>query len=125
MRHVKMTKELYDELKGLSLSLLDEDGHEVPSPKTMFLPGATEPLSIKEQIQRLMRAELSRQMAAQGQETFEEANDFDVPDEDPEPMSNYLLTEDEIPVMKEEVSVESSDNPEDSPEEQPKETTES
>lgn len=62
---------------------LNERGHEVPDPTPMALPvGVKRPLSLREQIQRFVREELSAVSAQQGHETFEEADDFDIEDED-------------------------------------------
>lgn len=100
---MKMSKELFDELSMLESAYINEDGKEVLNPKTMFLPGHEDPLSIKEQIQKLVRVELSRQAEAQGKESFEQANDFDVDDEDAEPLTPYELNDNNIPIMQEEI----------------------
>lgn len=71
----------------------DEGRHEeVDSTPISRHVGFTRPPSIHETIQRLVRQELSARAAAQGHETFEEADDFDVGD-DFEPNSPYELDE--------------------------------
>lgn len=61
---------------------LDENGHEVPDPRPMTIPsGFKRPETLAEQVQRLVRTSISAYAAAQGKETFEEAEDFDIGDE--------------------------------------------
>lgn len=69
-------------------------GREVPDPTPVSVPaGLSRPLSLQEEIKRFMRSEQMRIAAeAEGLETFEEADDFDV-DEDPDPLSAYELPE--------------------------------
>lgn len=72
--------------------MLDERGREVPDPTPVEWPaGMRRPESLTEQIQRLVRVAVSQQAAAAGFETFEEADDFDVDDEE-DPLSQYELT---------------------------------
>lgn len=71
--------------------MLNENGHEVPDPRPMARPlHISAPETLAQQIQRMVRSELSRRAEAQGFETFEEAEDFDVGDE-PELASPYEL----------------------------------
>lgn len=71
------------------MATFDEWGREVPDPRPVDIPaGMRRPLSLKEQIQQAIRNELSRRAAEDGEETFEEADDFEV-DEDGEPVSPY------------------------------------
>lgn len=111
---IRITKELHDQLKLLGHALLDKNGHEQLDPDPVFVDVTPRPPSLKEQIQRLMRAELSAQAAAQQHETFEEADDFDV-DEDPDPVSAYEMKDmvEELPVDKPAAEV----TPEELPEE--------
>lgn len=101
---MKTTKETYDKLKTLKEALLDDRGRELPNPVPLsFDAGLRRPLTLQEQIQRVLKVELSRQAQVQGYETFEESMDFDV--EDPfesEALSRYEVAEDEIPVMVDE-----------------------
>lgn len=73
---------------------LDERGWEIPDPTPMAWPaGVRRPETLTEQIRRLVRLEVSQAAAAQGMETFEESDDFDVDDDDGEFVSPYELTE--------------------------------
>jgi len=71
----------------------NDKGQEVPDPIPVAVPhNWARPLSLAEQIQRFVRTELSARAAQTEQETFEEADDFDV-DEDPDPLSQYEIPE--------------------------------
>lgn len=97
---MRMTKELYDELKDLKRGKLNDKGEEVVSPKPHSLAFSRRPPTLQEQIQRVLRTELSRQADEQGYETMEEADDFDDPEFDQDPFSPYIVhdTIDEEPV---------------------------
>lgn len=72
----------------------DELGREIPDPTPVEMPvGFRHPPSLNDEIQRLIRNELSQAAAAQGAETFEEADDFDVDDDDGVPFSEYEVTD--------------------------------
>lgn len=112
-----ITKELYDKLSKLTQSILDERGRELPNPVPMELKiGTQKPESLRDQIRRIMRIELSKQAEIQGHETFEEADDFEVEDsfDMNEPNSQYEMMQEEFvkddevaPPWKSEESVES------------------
>lgn len=71
--------------------MLNENGHEIPDPRPMARPlHLSVPETLAQQIQRMVRSELSLRAQAQGFESFEEAEDFDVGDE-PELSSPYEL----------------------------------
>lgn len=78
----------------------DDQGRELPDPKPVALPlGAKRPESITEQIRRLIRGEMSRQAVEEGNESFEEANDFDVDEPDAELHdTEYQLMTEELPL---------------------------
>lgn len=61
--------------------MLDQNGYEIPDNTPVELPTRLR-VSVNRvtQMRQLIRAELSRQAADQGDETFEEADDFDLPD---------------------------------------------
>lgn len=62
---------------------LDESGKEIPDPTPVEWPlGLSRPLSLQDEIKRFVRSELSRAAAADGFESFEEANDFEVDDDE-------------------------------------------
>jgi len=69
----------------------DAHGRELPDDTPLALPvGFTPPETLAEQIQRLVRTNVSVAASAAGEETFEEADDFDIPDDDDaEPNSVY------------------------------------
>lgn len=85
---LKVTPELFNELKLLGTSMIDENHHEVPCPVPEEIVVSKRPPSLKEQMQRLIRTELSAQMSNQGMETFEESDDFEIED-DGDPLSGY------------------------------------
>lgn len=69
---------------------LDENGHEIVDPVPMEIPlGKLAEPSMFDRMRALIRSEaLAREAAMAGAETFEEANDFDIPDGD-DPFSPY------------------------------------
>lgn len=72
---------------------------QVPDKTPVEVPlGCGHAESLDEKIQRLTRTHVSQHFASQGAETFEEANDFDI-DEDPDPISQYELMEEEYPIQ--------------------------
>jgi len=74
----------------VTMAKLDSNGHEVLDPKPMALPvGYKTPEPIQSMIARLVRGELSRRASASGFETFEEAENFNVPDDMPDPTTPY------------------------------------
>lgn len=70
---------------------LDEQGREIPDPQPIAIPsGFKQPETLAEQIRRLVRSEQMRSQAdAQGFDTFEEAEDFDIDDDMFDPSSPY------------------------------------
>lgn len=97
---LKVTPDLFQELKALATSYIDDNHHEVPCPQPEELIVSKRPPSLQEQIQRLIKVQLSQQMGQQGAETWEEANDFDVDDE-LDPISGFeihdMIEEEPIP----------------------------
>lgn len=70
--------------------MLNEFGYEMPDDTPVSIPARLRlPTSRASQIQAYIRAELSRQAADAGQETFEEANDLDVEEMGDFPMTEY------------------------------------
>lgn len=71
--------------------MLNERGHEVPDPEPVAVPVRFQaPESLEDRIKRIIRADLSARAQAQGFETFEEADDFEVGD-DYDPRSPHEL----------------------------------
>lgn len=59
-------------------------------PTPMAIPaGFKRPPTLAEQVQRLVRGALSQAAAEKGLETFEEANDFDIPDDPVDPSTPF------------------------------------
>lgn len=72
----------------------DAKGRFIPDPNPVEVPlRFRRPEPLNELIKRLVRNELSQEAADLGEETFEEADDFDMDDEDPEPFSSYELSD--------------------------------
>lgn len=69
---------------------LDAHGHEIPDPRPMTIPaGFKRPETLAETVKRLVRSEQwAKAMEEAGEETFEEADDFEVGD-DYDPSSPY------------------------------------
>lgn len=87
-----MTTDLKDTLEGLERAVLDENGRELlcPTPCNINIDNER-PLTLKEQIERVTRADRLLQEQQSGIETFEESEDFDVTNEfdTAEPVSAY------------------------------------
>lgn len=89
-------KRIIDDIEALRTSFIDKDGREVNNPVALRRTVGTKPLSLVDQIKRILRNEFSRNMQDQGFESFEEANDFDVDEEDRDPTSEYEVMQDEV-----------------------------
>lgn len=84
-------------------SKLDENGHELLDNTPVELPlGFEHPESLEDRIRRLVRTSVSSHAAEQGAETFEEADDFDIPDDDSDPITPFEMEFD--PALGREVS---------------------
>jgi len=94
-----ITKELEEKINTLTESYLDDNGKEVNSPVPFSINVTPKKMSIRDEIQKVMRTELSHQAMLQGMESFDDANDFDIDDEFDldERNSDYELLEDEYP----------------------------
>lgn len=66
---------------------LSPNGREALDPTPVAIPvGFKRPPSLEEQIKRLVAdRDIQRSLSEAGVETFEEANDFDIPDDPPDP----------------------------------------
>lgn len=72
------------------MAKLDENGHELLDSTPIALPlDAKRPETLAQQIQRLVRTHISREAEEAGLESFEDAEDFDVGEEDFDPSSPY------------------------------------
>lgn len=94
-----------EKLKKLTHARLTMDGKELFNPTPIAIQtGPGRPLSIQDQIKRILRVEVSRQMEEQGEETFDESIDFEVGDpfDYDDPITKYnLMVEDYIPSAEE------------------------
>lgn len=90
-----------DELAKLSRALLDENGNEWGNPLPDVIPTEERPqLSLQQQILKIMNHHLiKRSMTVQGFETEEEANDFDVGEEEPDESIFQNMTEEEPAII--------------------------
>lgn len=84
-------------------SYFNEKGEWVPDPTPIEIPiGLKRPPSMNERIKEMVRGALSQSAVNAGRESFEEANDFSIPDPDGSqlPISPHELkdAEDEVPV---------------------------
>lgn len=67
----------------------DDEGREVIDPKPLAIPaGFQRPETLAEQVQRLVQRQVSEAAMLAGEETWEEANDFDI-DEDFDPTTPW------------------------------------
>ena len=58
---------------------------EIPDKTPIEVPTMHRPLTLREEMQRFVRQELSQQMQNRGMESFEEADDFEIDDFEDEP----------------------------------------
>lgn len=99
---VYLPPELAEDLTKLTRAYLDPNGHEVLNPMPLVHHSdLTRPLTLQEQIARILRTrEFTHAMQAQRRETWEEANDFNVPEDETLYGSDetaYTLMQDEFP----------------------------
>lgn len=91
-----------DHLSGEVRQLQTPYGHEVPDSTPVAIPaGFKRPETMEEIVKRMVRTQISREAAEKGEETFEEADDFEV-DDDFDPSTPYEVLFD--PVLEREVS---------------------
>lgn len=70
----------------------DEYGREICDPRPIEWPaGMKRPETMQETMRRLIATELSQAAEAAGAESFEDADDFEVEDEDPEMVTQHEL----------------------------------
>lgn len=129
MNEVKVSKKTVQDLTKLRHAMLDSKGREINNPKPLFVGIEPKSRSFHDEIQRILRVELSHQAQLQGRETFEESQDFDVEDgfEAQEQLSLYTMLDEEeliIPPPDSEESPEAPGKLEDSSPEEVKKTEE-
>lgn len=86
---MKIDQELRDKLVGIAESMQDEDGLELCDPQSKFVPIGPSRLSLADQIKRVLRKEVMRYAEHASMESPEDAEDFDIEDEDPLPLSGF------------------------------------
>lgn len=95
---MKITKEFMEKLESITNSI-HVNGKEYCNPIPTHIPVEGErPLTLKEQVQRLFKNELSAMAESQEYETFEESQDFEIPDEFEIPLSKYQKMLEEHPI---------------------------
>lgn len=79
----------------------DQNGHEVPDNTPVEIPlGAARPESLAEMVRRMVRTQVSMLAQNEGIETFEEASDFEIEDDDAElRLTAYEEMADEVPTF--------------------------
>lgn len=96
----------------------NEKGEEIPDSVPVEIPlRFRTPLPLNEEIKRLIREEMSQAAADQGEETFQEADDFEVEEGDPLPFSAHELSEmqEEAVLPRDGSDLERSEDPEPTP----------
>ena len=96
------------------------NGQEHPDPTPLEVPiGHQQPESLEASMQRFIKQEVAAHYGAQGAGSFEEEDDFDVPDEPDDPLSRYEQTEmqEEAPIVRPETVApkETADGEDDAP----------
>lgn len=99
-KYINKAKKL---VKVVRKGSLNENGYELLDPKPMAVPiGFEKPEPIEAKMQRLIRDHMSRIAEENGYETFEDAEDFDIIDDDTwDPSSDWELHYD--PVLNKEI----------------------
>ena len=98
---MKIRRKTIEELRKLKTAHITEDGKEQLNPVPVEIDsGLKRPLTLQEQIQRVLRTQVSVQAMEQGRESWEEANDFDVNDSYEEEIydTRYTIMDEEEPV---------------------------
>ena len=89
---VRLTKPTVEELENITESI-HYAGKEYVSTRKLFVKGDVQPhMSLDDRIKRIFR-QVSMEAEAQGIETFDEANDFDIDDDVEEMITDYELAD--------------------------------
>lgn len=93
------------DIEKLESSVLSEDGKEINNPIPVAISVPTGELPLHRRIKNALENAISQRADEQGQETFEESNDFDVQDsfELPIHKSRYELVHEEYPELPEDI----------------------
>lgn len=97
-----LEKGLIDQYGVAVKAEIGEDGKEYGDPTPMAPPAhLRRSLTMSEQIQQMIRREVSRRAEESDMETFEEADDFDIDDDPLDPHTPYEAVFDPQPPVKE------------------------
>lgn len=92
-KEITTTEDIKQTPRGVPLG---DPRYEWPDTTPVHIPGKTDrqaPLTLREEMQRFVRQEVSRVAAAREFETFEESDDFEIEDEEPDLTSPYTVRE--------------------------------
>lgn len=83
-----------EDIKKLVTAIIAEDGGEIfnPIPAVEIVEGLR-PLTLQEQVKRILQIEINRKAKGMGVETLEESMDLDVDEDEGEPLSGYEYEE--------------------------------
>lgn len=85
---------------------MNKNGREYVDPVPVEWPvGVSQPESLEQKMARMIRTSVSQLAAASGQESFEEADDFDVEDPDALPESVHELDDDQERIARDQEMV--------------------
>lgn len=81
---------------------LDEFGREIPDPVPVAIPvGMSANPTLRDLIRKMVAEQLFKQAVHEaGAETFEEADDFDIPDDPLDPSTPYEMEFEGLPIMQ-------------------------
>lgn len=98
----ELEKGLVDQYGVAVKATLDESGREVGDPTPVAPPAnLRRGMTMSEQIQQMIRREVSNRAEEQGYESFEESEDFDIDDDPVDPHTPYEAVFDPRPPLKE------------------------
>lgn len=108
---MNVTKDMLEELIVLTEAMLDANGHELLNPRPLEAPiKGKKSLTLEERIARIIKRDLSQMAHSQGYETFQEAQDLDIPDDDSErSITQYEIMGAEYPTYSMRSSAEHTD----------------
>lgn len=92
-----MSDNVHQHRRGVLAERARTDPGEEVDPRPVEIPAELKrPPSLKEQMQQMIRQEMSLAAAQANEETFEEADDFDIDDIDTMPESPYNVPEEDF-----------------------------
>lgn len=110
------------DVNGVQILSELKDGKEHPDPTPMAPPvGMERELTMNERIRMMVRNAVSEHAASKDMETFEEADDFDIPDDPVDPRTPYEAVFDPAPEVQAKAPGKGVEPPSDGPPAPPKE----